>query len=285
MIDKSEFLADIRQTLAKIDPDVLAYNTDDFRMVQSLFEYVEFIAVMRRYRNTLLALYLARGLHDGSYRKSKVIRDGVPRRMPYLVHPLKVCRLLINIWTPLSKEQTDILLAAALCHDMLEDLDFPLGGRELSELYGLDPRVCETVKKVTKRKDFTREEELAHFHIIESDPLALLIKLSDRGNNVEDLYNMSHAKVQEYVGETRDLILPMCAFARRHYPELVPAVEILQEKITTLTIAAEALSNRYDSREQELRHRLDVLREENARLRAEWQVLKDYDAAQPLIGG
>jgi len=101
----------------------------------------------------------------------------------------------------------------------------------------------------------------------------MLIKLADRSNNVEDLYNMSVAKVHEYVAETRRLVLPICAYAYQYHPELVPSCALLKDKINCLIETAEAMVDRFDGQEQELRKTVRNLRAENERLRGRMKEL------------
>lgn len=270
METRREFRERVGNQLMRIRQDALTYDENEFWMIRSPYEYIEFYAAEQRLYNTSIALPLARGLHDGAHRKSTIVRNGETHRVPYLIHPLLVCRMLVDLHVPLSRDDEDILLASALCHDMIEDLDFDDHGREMITEFGLDPRVYETVLLLSKRYDFTDEEEKAFFHAIESNPLSALVKLSDRGNNVEDLYNMSVWKVHEYVGETEKFFLPMCRYAIDAYPDLRKCFEILEDKIRCLTTAAVTLVDRYDAREQELKTQLENLRRENTQLRGEW---------------
>jgi len=151
--EESRFFERVREGLNKIDPAVLAYDESEFWMVQAQYEFIEYYAVRHRYHNTALALPLARGLHDGVHRKFSVIKDGVQYKVPYLIHPLRVCHVLIDLRAALSPEEEDIMLAAALCHDVIEDIPLPLHGRELTEVYGMDRRVYDTVLKVTKQRN------------------------------------------------------------------------------------------------------------------------------------
>ena len=261
MRERIEFRNMIKSTLASMDQEALAHNSEEFWTIQREFEYLEYYAFENRLKNTSLALYLAVGLHDGSYRKSTISRNGQTYRLPYVIHCLWVCKMLADLSVPIPKDEEDILLAAALCHDMIEDIDFTDKGRELYSVYGLDPKVYETVKLVSKRKDFTEEEEKEFFHNI---------KLSDRCHNVEDLYNRSSWKVHEYVGETRRFFIPMCEYGLKHYPELNTTLQIFNEKMINLTQAAEILVDRYELREKEMEAELEALRRENTALRKEW---------------
>lgn len=273
MKDRIAFRKKLQSLLDTIDPQVLSYDENEFWMIRSPYEYIEHYALSKCLLNTAIALPLARGLHNGSHRKSSITRGGVSHRLPYVIHCLLVCRMLVDLHVPVSKEEEDILLASALCHDMIEDIPFEDHGRELFTRFHLDPGVYETVKQVSKRKDFTPEEERAFFHGIASNKLALLVKLSDRSHNVEDLYNMSVWKVHEYIGETDQFFLPMCAYAHDHYPELNKTIEIFQDKIGTLTHVSKAMVDRCENREQELQEQLQSLTEENTRLRDQYRRL------------
>lgn len=266
MKERIEFRKKVEDFLSGLDKETLAYNKNEYWMIFSAYEYLEYYSFEHRLWNTCIALPLARGLHDGTYRKATIIKNGDTYRKPYVIHCLLVCRMLANMNIPISREDEDILLSAALCHDMIEDIPFEHHGMEMITEYHLDPRIYEVVKLVSKRKDFTAEEEIEHFRKIQENPLALLVKLSDRSNNVEDLYNMSVKKVHEYVDETNRFIIPMCDYGLEHYPELRMSLSILKDKITCLTETAETMVDKYEEREMELRRQLKSLRVENDNL-------------------
>ena len=270
---RKEFQLRLQRTLDDIGKEIFSYDENEYWMYASAYETLEFYAAERRLWNTAVALPLARGLHDGEHRKSSITRKGVSYRLPYVIHPLMVARMLMDMQVPLTLEEEDLMLAAALCHDMIEDISFPKQGRELVEDYRLDERVYEIVKLLSKRRDFTAEEELAFFHRMQQDPLAVLVKLSDRSNNVEDMYNMSVRKVHEYVEETERLFFPMCDYAKENYPAQRIAFEILEDKIRCLTEAALTLADRYAEQEQELLEQLERLKTEHDRLLEEWKKL------------
>ena len=273
MDKRTKYKERVADILEGIGEDVLEYDEDEYWMYQSTYEYIEYYAHRAGFVNTTVALKLARGLHDGDHRKLSIMRSGKTYRLPYVIHPLMVCRMLGDLMMPLEREEEDILLASALCHDMIEDIPFMHHGKELVIQYGLHPRVYDTVLAVSKRKDFTEEEERAFFQNINENKLACLVKLSDRGHNVEDLYNMSAAKVREYVAETNKFFLPMCTYAKEHYPEHAYAITILEDKIICLTEAAGTLVDHFEEKENELKERAERLREENEELRKEWRAL------------
>lgn len=267
MNGKSPFMQKIKELLEDIDPEVLTYYEEEYWLYERYYDYVKRYAAERRLVYTAVALPLVRGLHNGVYRKSSVVKDGVSYRLPYVIHCLKVCSTLIDLQLPLEREQEDIVLASALCHDLIEDIPFANGGTELYTYYHLTPEIYETVLLLSKRKDYTEEGHCAYFRRIQENPLALLVKLADRGNNVEDLYNMSTWKVHEYVQETRDRIFPMCSYAIRHYPKINSSFILLMDKMKNLTEIAEILVDRYEEQETRMMTRLNALQEENLRLR------------------
>lgn len=270
-----DFRKRVSDTLAEIDPEALRFHEDEFWMIRAPYEFLEYYAEKNRLFNTALALPLARGLHDGSYRKLPITRNGTAYRPPYVIHCLTVCKMLADMWLPISNDEKDTLLAAALCHDMIEDLDFPQQGGELVTQYHLSVPVYKTVRLVSKRKDFTLREERAFFRKIAANRLALLIKLSDRGHNVTDLFNMSDRKIQEYIGETRTYFLPMCEYARGHYPELGDVIEILQDQLICLTKTVEMQAEGHAQRRQTLTDELQALRAENEVLRKQWMEIRE----------
>ena len=273
MAISSQFQEKVNLVLEDIDPDTLHYEESEYWMIQSAYEYIEFYATRHCLLNTAIALPLARGLHNGDHRKLTLIKGDISYRLPYVIHPLMVCKMLIELRIPMSDQDLDILLAAALCHDMIEDIPFMDNGKELMILYHLDKRVYDIVKLVSKRKEFTEEETRMHFEEIAKNPMAAFVKLSDRSNNVEDLYNMSARKVREYVHETETYVLPICEKAKSQYPEYKEAFDLLGHKITCLIGAASVLVERYEEQEAQLREQVEELRQENTKLRKKWMSL------------
>lgn len=266
MKERIEFRRKVENYIKTLDEKSFAFHKGEYWMIFPIYEFLEYYSFENRLWNTCIALPLARGLHDGTYRKSSITKNGSVYRLPYVTHCLLVCRMLADLRLPVTKEEEDIILASALCHDMIEDLPFEHNGMELVDKYHLDPRVYEVVKLVSKQKDFTEAQTIEHFRHIQENKYALLVKLSDRSNNVEDLYNMTVEKVHEYVMETNRYILPMCEYGFQHYPELHTALGILKDKITSLTLTAQIMITHYERRELELRTQLKELRIENEKL-------------------
>lgn len=266
-------MAKVNEHLSRIEPARLLFNENEFWLIQSCYEFLECYAVDHRLHNTAVALPLARSLHNGVYRKFGVKKGAAIHRIPYFIHCLQVCRMLVDVRPGLEREEEDWLLCAALCHDLIEDIPFPQGGRELVTQFGLHPRIYEIVKLVSKPSDFTLEAERRYYDHIQADPLALLVKLADRSNNVEDLYNMSPRKFTEYLEETENYFFPMSDYGIRNYPRLSMAIHILRDKIAILTTASRVMTAQLEERNRLLRDQRNRLKLENLKLREEWKRL------------
>lgn len=175
--------------------------------------------------------------------------------------------MLMNLHIPLKRDEKDILLAAALCHDLKVYIPFPRDGWEMAEQYHLDSRIPEIMNLIYEGNCHSSEDYRQLFERVQENKLAMLVRLSDRGNIVEELHSVSTWKAHEYIHETRTHYLSMCIYAKEHYPELETVIGILQGKIRELMEATEIFVNRYENRERELTNQILVLKEENSRMR------------------
>lgn len=261
------FQKKVEDLLEDIGLENLGYCESESWMYDEQYHAIENYVYSRKFLNTALALPIVRSLHDGTYRGFKVTEDGLKCRRPYFCHCLSVCQMLINLHLPLTEEEEDITLAAALCHDLMVYLPFPEHGEEMTAKYHMHPRIGQIMGLIYEGNCTISSDYDALFERVQQDKLALLVRLSDRGNIVEELYNVSTWKAHEYIHDTRIHYLSMCIYAREHYPELDTVVGILQEKIRELTEATEIFVTRYENREKELTNRILALKEENARMR------------------
>lgn len=173
------------------------FSNEDKVLYNNSYMFLKGVAIADNLEQTLIALAVARRMHNGQYR-----RDG----SPYLLHPLKVCSTLYSYGVT-----DDVILAGALLHDVLEDAQdkLPLGGRELITDYGVSEEVYEIVELLTKEPGLDEYELSLYFDRIKKNPKALLIKLSDRLHNSQTLFTFSHDKLKKYLKETNDFIIPL----------------------------------------------------------------------------
>lgn len=210
------------------------FDENDTTKYIKAYMFIKGFAYGKGLNQTLMALSVARKLHDGQYRK-----DG----SPYFSHPLKVCTTLISYGI-----DDDVTLSAALLHDILEDCQdkLPLGGKELVSEYQLDVEILETIQLLTKVSGLNDEELAVYFKNIEKNPKAALIKLSDRLHNSSSLYTFSNEKMRKYIRETKMFLIPMASYCKKYYPKYNNAFCILKSNIDALNSSMSMMLQKFD---------------------------------------
>lgn len=169
--------------------------------------YVNAYCTAKHLYQTMQALAFAKEKHRGQFRKPGHSTE----KIPYISHPLTMtCHALA-----LGLEDDD-LLSACLLHDVCEDCDV-----EIEEL-PVNERTKEAVRLLTKPENFTRseEDETQYYGRIGENPIALMVKLLDRCNNISCMAtSFSDKWMAEYIKETQDYIKPLLNKARKEYPE------------------------------------------------------------------
>lgn len=139
-------------------------------------------------------------MHDGQFRASGE---------PYIVHPIAVANLLLDIGLNHST------IAAALLHDCIEDT--PATADEITTLFGAE--VCMLVTSVTKLEKIifkSKEEEQAEnfrrmFFAMAKDIRVILIKLADRIHNMRTVGALSRERQVAIAKETLDIYAPLAS--------------------------------------------------------------------------
>lgn len=144
------------------------------------------------------AYYFAMKSHEGILRKSGE---------PYIIHPLAVARILMDI----NMDYSTIM--AGLLHDVVEDTDVTLD--DIREKFG--DTVAKLVDGVTKIDNLTLEKE----NLTESDSIkrlliamgddirVIFIKLADRLHNMRTIKFLSHDRQFKMANETNELFVPI----------------------------------------------------------------------------
>ncbi len=215
-----------------------AFNEQDTNQYIKSYMFIKGFAFAKNLQQTLIALAVARHFHDGQYRK-----DGTP----YICHPLKVCSTLISYGI-----EDDIILASALCHDVLEDCQdkLPLGGKELVTEYGLSQEVIDVVTLLSKESGLDDHQLSIYFDRIKKNPKALLVKLSDRLHNSSTLYEFTIPKMHKYIRETSMFLIPMASYGKRFYPQYSTALSILKSNIYSLNHSMEIMLQKFEEHNQ-----------------------------------
>ena len=203
-------------------------------------------AITHKMRNLMIALKLAVKYHEGQY------RDGGE---PYIIHPLMVCKtlMLLNIekylkaWYPEKSDdwirhQCDILLAAAVLHDVVEDCNLPNKGREMVEVDHLEEEVWIIVIILSKPPKGEPYDPKAYFNGILEIWKATLIKIADRANNCTTMQVFDKSRREKYICETSEYVYPLCAEAKRKYPQFSNIIKILENLIVSICESLASLS-------------------------------------------
>jgi len=164
---------------------------------------------------TAKAVHFAVSAHSGQMRK-----DGSTE---YYEHPIRLARMVHHALRDkvvsegekrvgISKYELDVIIASGLNHDTIED-----GGKTKSQIeVEFNSDVAHVTDLLSKTKDMTAEE---HFRRVSSDIRSILVKGYDRLCNVDDMAEVfSQKKLEEYIKETEQYVLPMLKMARRTYP-------------------------------------------------------------------
>lgn len=165
---------------------------------------------------TLLAINAAGILHKDQKRKG----GG-----PYVEHPLRVATELSALGI-----KDDEILATALLHDVIEDC--MIDSQTLEKDYHISPTVIKNVKALTKTKNLSTED---YYNGIKKNPAAILVKISDRCHNVSTMGNaFSKEKIEEYIKETNDYVIPLCKYGRNYYPAYSDQIFVMKYHIQSI---------------------------------------------------
>lgn len=144
-------------------------------------------------------------------------KDGVT---PEIAHQIQVAHYLRNLHELLMFPEESI--ATAFLHDVREDYD--VADEEIRERFG--SRVADAVDAMTKTFRGVDREPQAVFDRISADPIASVVKASDRIHNQHTAFGVFSAqKIDEYVGETETYFLPMLKAARVRFTRQEPVYE------------------------------------------------------------
>lgn len=187
-------------------------------------------AIAREMKNTIIALSVANQLHRGQLRKSGE---------PYIIHPLLVCKSLVNL-----DINDDVTYAAALLHDVKEDckLSKEQTYEMLCEKYGLDKEIADLVILLSKDPDYKMKdpEEKNYYEKIKKVPKATIIKIADRAHNLSTADAFNKEKMLKYVKET-NLTYELCKYGKAYYPQYSNAITIFKYQIQSICETIEAL--------------------------------------------
>lgn len=186
--------------------------------------YIQGFAQGKQYFELLKAINAAQVLHSGQTRKSGE---------PYIDHPMRVCSSLVALQVYDEK-----ILSTAILHDVLEDCEIDHKGLTLQ--FGISQEIVSFVNVLTKIKG--ADTGLYYKRIFEC-PVATMVKIADRCHNVSTMAGVfSKDKLEKYLVETDEFVMPLVKSARRFYPEYSNQIISMKYHIESVCNAIKALS-------------------------------------------
>ena len=177
-----------------------------------MYTYLKGYAMGLEWHDTLEALSFARVAHKDQRRKSGE---------PYIVHPLTVASHAVALGI-----KEDTIVAAAILHDVVEDCGVKAENLPVS----MDTR--DAVRRLTHIKG---EPLGPYYREIGEDRIASIVKLLDRCDNVSTMAGVfSVEKVAQYIGETRQFVLPLLRETKDKWPNDSNALFVLKYHIMSV---------------------------------------------------
>lgn len=197
------------------------------------------LLIGHRYFNALRALTFAQSKHTGT-RKDKVT--------PEFDHQISMALFALTLPDIQFREE---LIATIMLHDVQEDYD--VTSEEIRDIF-IDPveefaiRVSDAVWCMTKTYRGSKRDETEVFHAMALNIIASIAKGCDRIHNLSTMVGVfTVVKQRQYIGEARDLILPMIKKAKRNFPEQTSAYEnlkwMMRSQLDLIELALEARMN------------------------------------------
>jgi len=175
-----------------------------------MYTYVKTYAAVKNMLQTSRVLPYARTVHEGQVRKGK---DAVP----YIYHPLLLACHAVSLGM-----DDDNLVSAALLHDVCEDCNVTIEELPVNE------ETSAAVVLLTKDKT-KKQTEAEYYDAIAKNPIATMVKLLDRCNNISGMAaGFSKKKIAEYIKETEQYVFPLMQRAKSEYPQYSNQIFVLK---------------------------------------------------------
>lgn len=132
-------------------------------------------------------------MHEGQYRIGG---------NPYIIHPTRVAE---NVKKYKESSELDMLIAAAYLHDTLEDTK----ATYYDIVHEFGPSIASIVLELTTDEDMKNElgkKRYLQIKLKNMSSWALVIKLCDRLDNVNDLENCDEEFRNKYINETNEIL-------------------------------------------------------------------------------
>lgn len=177
-----------------------------------IYTYLKGYAMGLNWSDTLAALSFARVAHKDQRRKSGE---------PYIIHPLTVAAHAVALGV-----KEDAVVATAILHDVVEDCGISLESLPVSD----------DTKDAVRRLTHVKGEPLGpYYREIGESRVAAIVKLLDRCDNVSTMAGVfSVEKINQYIEETREYVLPLLRRAKDQWPSDSNALFVLKYHIVSV---------------------------------------------------
>jgi (p)ppGpp synthase/HD superfamily hydrolase len=149
----------------------------------------------------LTAKDLERAIIYATQKHEGVVRKGDGR--PYVMHPISVMQ---HLYRYKKSKNIYVLMIACLLHDCIEDCE-DVSVEEIAQLFGYNVAslVVELTSDLAKVKKEGKKEYLL-CKMIAMSSYALVIKLCDRLDNIQDMHSMNESFIKKYIVETEYIL-------------------------------------------------------------------------------
>jgi len=190
----------------------------------NMYTRVKTLAQAECLSDTLVALAFMRQKHEGQFRK---VSRFTTENVAYVNHPL-----MMACHAHAMGIRDDVILAAILLHDVIEDTDTALEDLPVSDETKAVVDLI-TFKELPGR---TKEESKAvYYDNILQNKKACIVKIIDRCNNISTMSRcFDRDKMIRYIDETEQYVMPIIKTIKDNYPEYCDVAFLVKYQIISL---------------------------------------------------
>ena len=172
-----------------------------------MYTYIKTYATVKGMKQTMRVLPYTREMHKDQFRRGRSAE-----KIPYINHPLMVACHALALGL-----DSDDMVSTALLHDICEDCGVDVEDLPANDVTKEAVRLLTRVNSPMRHMD---EIEEIYYQGIAESPIAIMIKLLDRCNNVSSMASgFSKEKIRSYMDNTEKWVYPLFKKARILYPE------------------------------------------------------------------
>lgn len=194
------------------------------------------LLIGKGFYDALAMMEFAQQFHTG-FRK-----DG---KTPEFQHQIEIALYVMTLPDLMFPQS---VLATVFGHDLGEDYDVSL--RDIHAIFTntkLADMTTVAIELLTKQRNGVKKDETALFSEMAKNPIASIVKPSDRGHNQDSMVGVFTIDKQKlYIVETNTLILPMLKAAKRNFPTQTMAYENMKHLLVSQNKMITAIHEAHD---------------------------------------